>query len=455
VIVVVSLVLAAISLVVLRDVPAYDPWSWLVWGREAFHLNLDTRSAATSVKPLPIAITTLLAPTGGAAPTLWLLIARAAALAAIGIAYRLGATLTGRPLAGFIAAAGVLMSYQFISYLFFQGMSEPMATATALAAADRATSGRQRTAFVALLATAMLRIEAWPIVVLFLAWRLWRDPAPRRLIAGAQVVVALPLAWFSIDWLGSRDWLRSAGAASSQSQGGPLLSTHPGLATLAETRHLAAIPLLVAFLVTILVSAVKVRTSKLAQRLLVMGSAALLWLLVAAAMAQAGLATGAPRYLLPATGVAIVVGAAGIAIALDHLWKGREDGWSRAAAVALAVAILGGSVPMLALVEKRVHGQVVEARQRVRTGDALVRAVHVAGLRIRSCGPLVTQPLQVPGLAWQTHVPLEHVMTHPASTGTVLQLDSLPAISSAFAGNYHQVGTAGVGGSRWTVMSTC
>ena len=104
-IVVGCLALAAISLVVLPRGLAYDPWSWVIWGREIAHLDLNTRGAATAVKPLPMVFTTIFAPAGSAAPVLWLLVARAATLLSLALAFRLGQRLGGAG-AGVIAAVG-------------------------------------------------------------------------------------------------------------------------------------------------------------------------------------------------------------------------------------------------------------------------------------------------------------------------------------------------------------
>ncbi|MQA76341.1 MAG: hypothetical protein GEU88_18775, partial [Solirubrobacterales bacterium] len=85
------LVLAAVSLLAPFAL-VYDPWAWLVWGREVVDLDLDT-GAGPSWKPLPVLVTTLLSPAGDAAPALWMLIARAGWLAAIALAWRLAARL--------------------------------------------------------------------------------------------------------------------------------------------------------------------------------------------------------------------------------------------------------------------------------------------------------------------------------------------------------------------------
>src|SRR5205085_4152176 len=65
--------------------PAYDPWAWIIWGREILHLHLITVGGPTW-KPLPVLFTTLLAPFGAAAPEMWLVVARAGGIMAVGMA---------------------------------------------------------------------------------------------------------------------------------------------------------------------------------------------------------------------------------------------------------------------------------------------------------------------------------------------------------------------------------
>jgi hypothetical protein len=64
------------SAFVLPLAPGYDAWAWLTWGREAGRLELSTVDGP-AWKPLPVAVTALLAPAGDAAPALWLLLVRA------------------------------------------------------------------------------------------------------------------------------------------------------------------------------------------------------------------------------------------------------------------------------------------------------------------------------------------------------------------------------------------
>ena len=101
-----AVVLAGLSLLVVAPAPSYDPWAWLLWGREVAGGALDTREGP-AFKPLPVAVCALLAPLGGAAPVMWVAIVRAAAALALWFAFRLGRRLAGGSLwAGMLAAAG-------------------------------------------------------------------------------------------------------------------------------------------------------------------------------------------------------------------------------------------------------------------------------------------------------------------------------------------------------------
>ncbi|MFL5831720.1 MAG: hypothetical protein ACJ76X_17520, partial [Solirubrobacteraceae bacterium] len=97
----VALVLGALSLLI-PSTPSYDPWAWLVWGREIVHFKLQTTGGPTW-KPLPVIFTTIFAPFGKAQPDLWLVVARAGALMAAAMVFKLSWRLTqgiGRVLAG-------------------------------------------------------------------------------------------------------------------------------------------------------------------------------------------------------------------------------------------------------------------------------------------------------------------------------------------------------------------
>jgi hypothetical protein len=449
------LALALVSLFVLPRSIAYDPWSWLIWGREIAHLQLDTRTAATAVKPLPIFINTLLAPTGSLEPLLWLLIARAATLLSLAIAFRLGRRLGGLG-AGVLAAIGLAVSNEFLGYLFVQGMSEPMATATVLAAVDNHLESRRRWALVWLIAAGLLRPEAWPFLFAYCVWLAYDKSTRRRVVAGV-VAVGIPLSWFVIDWFGSRQFFRSAGAATRQSQGGPLLSRSPGLATLRETWHLMSAPFLVLFVLGFGAALLAWRRGGRSTPAVWLGLGALAWLAVDAVLAQGRFATGAPRYLLPGVGLASVVAAvfvADIARVVLRRWSGSRAGL---ALVVLGCALLGAAlVPRVINTGHQVDAGVRVGKAAVRLRASLPHAIALAGGRnaVVDCGQVTTQNFQVPLVSWQLRLPIADVVITPGTTGTVLQAGGGPRIPAGVTG-YRTLGRVGPFDAVWTVVTTC
>src|SRR2546429_6462860 len=82
-----ALAIAALSLLI-PSTPSYDPWSWLVWGREIAHFDLVTTGGPTW-KPLPVIFTTVFSLFGSASPDLWLVVARAGALVAVAMTFKI------------------------------------------------------------------------------------------------------------------------------------------------------------------------------------------------------------------------------------------------------------------------------------------------------------------------------------------------------------------------------
>jgi hypothetical protein len=83
--------LGALSLALPSEL-SYDPWAWLVWGREIVHLELDT-AGGPSWKPLPVLVTALASPLSalhdGLPEAVWMTLARAGSLLALAFAFRL------------------------------------------------------------------------------------------------------------------------------------------------------------------------------------------------------------------------------------------------------------------------------------------------------------------------------------------------------------------------------
>jgi hypothetical protein len=452
-----SAVLAAISMLVLPRNIAYDPWSWLIWGRQITHLHLNTRLAATAVKPLPIFVDTILAPTGSLAPLLWLFIARTATLLSLALAFRLGRRFGGVG-AGLFAAVGLAVSDEFLGYLFMAGMSEPMATAAVLAAVDNHVNARRRWAFGCLILAGLLRPEAWPFLVLYSLWLAYPRLSWRGAI-GVLVAIAVPPSWFVIDWFGARQFFRSAGAAKNESQGGPLLSREPGLATIRETWHLMSAPVVVLFLAGLVSALIHWQRSGRLRHpgpLVWFSAGAIGWLIVDAVLAQGRFATGAPRYLLPGVALACIVGGVFITDAIRGLRQVIPD--PRVGAVLAVVAclgVVGWFAPRAIHTGHQVHVGITEGQSSARLVTSLRQAITLAGGRdaVIACGPIVTKNFQVPLLTWTLNVPLDTVGFVPDGQGIVIQDERSPRITPALSPDYRYVGSVGPPDARWSVLT--
>jgi hypothetical protein len=218
-----ALLIGAVSLLI-PSTPSYDPWAWLVWGREIAHVNLQT-TGGPSWKPLPVLFTTVFAVFGKAQPDLWLVIARAGAVMAVGMVFKLAWRLTGdliakaspqaetsrrfaiiAPLlAGLIAAGSLVNSSGFISNNAL-GYSEGLATALMLVAVDSYLDGAPRRAFVIGFFAALDRPELWFVWGPYGLYLFWRDPGARKLVIALFAMI--PVLWFLPELWGSGHLLR-------------------------------------------------------------------------------------------------------------------------------------------------------------------------------------------------------------------------------------------------------
>ncbi|MDQ3609823.1 MAG: hypothetical protein M3459_13145, partial [Actinomycetota bacterium] len=227
--VVACLVLAALSVALLPSTPSYDPWAWIVWGREITQGDLDT-VAGPSWKPLPVLFTTPLALTGSIAPDLWLVLARAATLGAAVAAYRLGTRFAG-PLAGVIGALILLLQPSYLRTQLL-GFSEGALVLCGLLAVERHLDGHRTHAFALGLAAGLLRPEAWPFAGLYALYLLWeRRSRFWWLAAGGAAMVTL---WVLPELWGSGNLFRAAERANSPNPGSPAFAPVPSLAVLGD-----------------------------------------------------------------------------------------------------------------------------------------------------------------------------------------------------------------------------
>ena len=237
----------------LPTVPSYDPWSWITWGREVFDTHLGfSVGGGPSWKPLPVMFTTVFGLFGGAAPTLWVIAARAGGLLGLVAAYRLGSLLARRvagglrwaPVtAGVIAAIGIVLTQEW-AYYMYRGTSEPMLIAWALWAIDRHLAGRYTQAFLFAVAASLIRPEAWPFIFLYAIWLWRREPRLRLLLVVG--LVSIPFFWFVPPWIGSGQPFLAASHAKDYNGH---LGTHPFLEVLRRGADLQVLPMLVLGLV--------------------------------------------------------------------------------------------------------------------------------------------------------------------------------------------------------------
>jgi hypothetical protein len=427
--------LAALSLIAPSQ-PTYDPWSWVLWGREILHLDLST-TFGPSWKPLPVALTTVFALFGDAAPDLWVLTARAGALAGVLAAFLLGRRLAG-PWAGAVAAVALLAAPWYVRNAALAN-SEGLQVAFGLAAVERALARRPMPAFWLGLGLAMLRPEAWPFLGLYGLWLLWRDRS--RLVPVAVGLVSLPLLWLVPEQLGSGDWLRAAHRAQQPVSGSPADAANPVVEVVREGWDMlgGGSPLRWALL-----AALALVAWRRDRRLVALAGLVAAWTLVVGVMSATGY-SGNVRYLIVPAALAIVITAAALLAVLPR-------SVAPAAALVLAVAF---AVPWAG----RTGDSLEAARYQARMTEQLPGLVARAGGagRVTSCGPVTTGAYLVPQVAWALDRHISDITLVPEDPGTTLRVHTtnhapaLPTLS-VLAGRP----TRTLAFTRdWRIVTTC
>ena len=398
------LALAALSLLA-PSAPTTDPWGWIVWGREVLHLQLSTVvPGSPSWKPLPVLVTTPLALAGSSAPTLWLLFARAGALASLVAAARLANRLAG-PWAGAFAVAGLILSTHWLR-AFAHGYTEPLAIGLLVLAVDQHLSGRPRRALLLGTLVALSRPEALVLVAAYgiLEWR--RRELHLAWVVGACVSGAA--LWIVPDWIGSGDPFHASHVAAEVVPTG-------GVATLrALSQAIVIVPLplsLAAVAGTVL--AIRRREASVVCLAKVVGTwAGLLTLLMAL-----GYPALSRFFVLPA-GLWCIVGAVGAAWGLE---AARNRPRSLAAATAVAVAALA----FVSLRAEHLAGEMGDAVERAELESQLVTVVQRTPAAQLGCDRLLL-PANLGWLkgeiAWRLDRPLRDVRAVRTSARAYVKL---------------------------------
>ncbi|HSS40971.1 MAG TPA: hypothetical protein VLK37_00305 [Solirubrobacterales bacterium] len=417
--------LAVLSLA-LPYFPVYDPWAWLVWGRELMHGGLETASGP-SWKPLPVLIDAPLSLLGEAGPKAWLLVARSGWLCAPLLAGLLTTRLAGEESgrwrwAGAALAAGsvALTADSFTPPLrqFTGGLSEPLLVALALGAIWAALDERRELALGLGTAAALLRPEVWPFLALY--GLSVRGHHPRLRIATIAVAILIPIAWFVPDIFGAGNPLEGGETARAggiepldglevlgRALAGPLAAAWLGLALLlwqgALVNHWFT----------------KEPDADPDRILAILFAGALAWILLVALMAIAGFA-GLPRFLAPATAIIAVLGGVGLAR------TGAEGALRPLVAATLFIAVAG-----FAWRAAQIPGDLNVVQRQTTSIEDLFDLVDQTGpTALLSCHNKVsiTQVRQQTALAWKLEEPISAtpIWRHPKH-GVVLSTKPLPS----------------------------
>jgi hypothetical protein len=450
-----ALIIAAVSLL-LPSTPSYDPWSWLIWGRQIIHLDLQT-AGGPSWKPLGVLLTTIFAPFGSAQPDLLLVASRAGALLAIAMTFRI-AWRIGRPLVAeftdgvasgwallpvllgaTVAAASLINSPSFITDNGL-GYSEGLMTALVLIALDRHLDGARRQAFVIGFFAALDRPELWLLWGPYGLYLWWSDRDAWKLVLGLFGLTFV--GWFVFSLWGSGSLLGAVTRALHPRSNSAAFAKCP---ICTEFVHHAwprvMFRVKVVGLLAMAVAALglwrtrgrwwprgPVSPGTWARLLLVLvGAVGWLWWLGVSLETQLGF-SGNDRYLVLGTALIAISGGVGwgwIAAALASLLRrarprtllrrARTVTATSVAGTAVALAVGIGMPPWIGpslLDVSATHGALVyQAHLRQDMGTA-IRELG-GSKRVLACGTVMTEGFQVPMLAWQLGVKILRVEAQP------------------------------------------
>jgi len=409
-----AMVAGALASVLLPSTLSYDPWSWVVWGRELLAGDLDT-VGGPSWKPLPVLFTAPFSVFGGAAPHLWEAVAWAGTCAAIVFAGALGARLAGR--LGAVLTVVVLLLAPWLWRAVGLGNSEGLALLGVVGLLERHLAGRHGQAFAFGVLAGLLRPEAWVLVGLYALLLLVQDR--RRLPWLGGGLLLLPVLWLVPEQIGSGDFLRAAGRAQEVGADSPGAAERPALAVvelaLRETPRYVALAFALAA-VCVLWVGVPHAARRVAALVVAVGAG---WVVVVAAMAEAGF-SGIWRYLFVPVALANLVGAACVAWTVGGVARRRGERATLTAALAAAAVLCAALVTTTAReLASVVRGLAYEED----VNEDLPVAIALAGGRstLLSCGDASTGFYLLPAVAWALELHVRQVRPEPRPPGFVLR----------------------------------
>jgi hypothetical protein len=382
-----------------------------VWGREIVdpHLSFAV-GGGPSWKPLPVMFTTIFGLFGGAAPTMWVIAARAGGLLGLVAGYRLASRPAGTGfwgvVAGVLAVAGIVLTQKW-GYYMFRGTSEPLLIGSTLWAVDRHLAGRHGSAFALGIATGLMRPEAWPFLGIYAIWLWIREPRLRPLVVAG--VASIPLFWFVPPLIGSGQPFLAAVHAHEY-------NGHLGSNRFAEVlRRGADVQLAPVLIAGVVAAALSMRPNPGPVERLTLWLAGLIigWWVIVVAMTLAGY-PGLERFYLPAAAITCVLAGVGV-VRLGRLVGGVRPGQAPWLPAVVTAGLIGACVPFTVSRVSALRAQEPLASRAVKRLDQLSAAVAAVGgprgvYPCHSSFAAVNHTLQT-ALAWKAHVTLGRVGT--------------------------------------------
>ncbi|MGI8903732.1 MAG: hypothetical protein ACR2IP_08785 [Solirubrobacteraceae bacterium] len=398
------LVISTLIVIWARTRPGFDPYGWLVWGRQTLTGSLDT-NAAPSWKPLSYLFTVPYALVGHYQMWLWMITSAAVSLSGVVFAGRIAYRLTGarpeRRYAAVLAAvfAGLaLLGLRDYSHYVLSAQSDPMIVALCLGAIDAHLSGHPRWAFALGAVAGLGRPEVWVFLGLYAIWA-WRAiPSMRWMLAGG--VALMLVLWFGIPALTSRSFFVAGTNALHSGRaphGNKVLITIDRFLDLHETAlELAA-----------LVS-VAIAIWRRDRAILMLAAGILVWIAIEIAFALRGYPS-LGRYMWEPAAAMIVLAAVAVGRLLaDPPHPSPAAGWI---GIALVVVVVVSMLPAAAS-RARTERHDLSA-QRARTAQlgrlAGIIARRGGAARLRTCGEPLTRLEYQTVLAWQLGVNVSRV----------------------------------------------
>jgi hypothetical protein len=379
--------------------PGFDPYGWLVWGRQTVAGNLNT-NAAPSWKPLPYLFTAPFGLFGHYQLWLWMVTSLAVSLAgavfAGRIAFRLTPRDSDRGYAAWVAAGFAAAGYFGLSsywHYMLSAQSDPMIVTLCLAAIDCHLSGRYRWAWVLGALASLGRPEVWLFLGLYSIWAWLRVPSMRALIVGG--IVLLVVLWFGIPALTSRTPFV---AASNALGSGRRLHSDRVFGTIGRFKDLNPIVIELTALLAVVLAVVRRDRVTLA-----LAAGVCAWVLVEIAFALHGW-PGLGRYMYEPAGVLIALAGVGVGSLLVQAPRvSRVAGW---AAIALVAVIVLALVPPALSRARSEHHDIVGQRARTAEIGKLTGTISRLGgaALLRRCGEPLTRLEYQTVLAWNLRV---------------------------------------------------